>query len=443
MATAPRVFALETEYSISYSSKSDKERTYGEFAQRLFNCANNRLNEFIGNGARLYKDTGDHPEYAAPETDNIVDAVTYDKAGERIFYSLCEKLQKELQNEGSNANIRFFKNNCHKDESWGGHENYLASREISFDVYTAQLIPFLVTRIIYSGAGKTKLVNEGKYEGEYEISSRASFIKEEKSPTTTQGRGIVNTRDEPHSDNKKFYRIHLLMGDSNMCELATALKLGTTSILLRLIEDGVCPTIELANPVANFHDMSKDLGIKQKYLIKNGESLSAVGIQRKYFDAAEKHYTDIKNQLKEPYMDAIMKMWDFALNKLENNKLEELVGLLDWPTKKYFIKGRMDRKKREGDKEAFKFDLEYHRIFPKGLYQLSVENDKDCLFYRVCSDKDIERATKEPPKTTRAYKRGEYVTSNDVAGVDWSYITLKNGQTLISDDPRDVEFRPR
>ena len=191
---------------------------------------------FLENGARFYQDIGCHPEYATPECDNVLELLTHDKAGERIIERLAVTAERKMRVDGFYGKISVFKNNTDTPgNTYGCHENYLMDRRVSFRQLAAQLIPFFVTRQVFTGAGKFKPADRGGVR--YEITQRAQYIREEISIATTTARGIINTRDEPHADREKYRRLHVIVGDSNMSEFATFLKVGTTAIVLRMIED--------------------------------------------------------------------------------------------------------------------------------------------------------------------------------------------------------------
>ena len=231
-----RIFGLENEYGVTCTLRGQRRLSPDEVARYLFRRVvswGRSSNVFLQNGARLYLDVGSHPEYATPECDSIHDVVVHDKAGERILEQLLTSAEKRLADEGINGDIYLFKNNTDSaGNSYGCHENYLTGRTEELAHYTNALIPFLVTRQIYAGAGKVLQTARGAM---FCISQRAEHIWEGTSSATTRSRPIINTRDEPHADAEKYRRLHVIVGDSNMSEYATFLKVGTTAILLRML----------------------------------------------------------------------------------------------------------------------------------------------------------------------------------------------------------------
>src|SRR6202522_2327295 len=243
-------------------------------------------NVFLRNGARLYLDVGSHPEYATPERDNVVDLVAHDKAGERILEGLLVDADRRLREEGIAGDIYLFKNNTDSaGNSYGCHENYLVGRHGEFGRLADILIPFLVTRQIICGAGKVLQTPRGAV---YCVSQRAEHIWESVSSATTRSRPIINTRDEPHADAERFRRLHVIVGDSNMSETTTLLKVGTTSILLAMLEDSstVLRDLTLENPIRAIREISHDITCQRRVRLANGREMRALDIQTEYLERA-------------------------------------------------------------------------------------------------------------------------------------------------------------
>ena len=241
-------------------------------------------NVFLENGARLYLDVGSHPEYATPECDRISDVVVHDKAGEWILAQLVTGAQARLREEGIRGEVYLFKNNTDSvGNSYGCHENYLTERNDEFNRYTEVLIPFLVSRQIYAGAGKVLQTARGAV---FCLSQRAEHIWEGVSSATTRSRPIINTRDEPHADAERFRRLHVIVGDSNMSEYATFLKVGTTSILLAMLEDSstVLRDLTLENPIRAIREISHDITCQRRVRLANGREMRALDIQTEYLE---------------------------------------------------------------------------------------------------------------------------------------------------------------
>jgi proteasome accessory factor A len=233
-----RIFGIETEYGVTCTLRGQRRLSPDEVARYLFRRVvswGRSSNVFLVNGARLYLDVGSHPEYATPECDSIYDLVVHDKAGERILEQLLSSAEQRLRDEGIRGTVYLFKNNTDSaGNSYGCHENYLTGRNDDLSAYAEVLIPFLVSRSIYAGAGKVLLTQRG---ATYSMTQRAEHIWEGVSSATTRSRPIINSRDEPHADAERFRRLHVIVGDSNMSEYTTFLKVGATAIILRMLEE--------------------------------------------------------------------------------------------------------------------------------------------------------------------------------------------------------------
>src|SRR4030088_86628 len=247
-----RIFGLENEYGLTCTLNGQRRLSPDNVARYLFEKVipgARNANVFLENGARLYLDTGFHPEYATPECDDVSELVIHDKAGGRSVEALLHQAEKRLREDGISGNTLLFKNNTDSaGNSYGCHENYLVERDGDFTKFTDVLIPFLVTRQVYAGAGKVLQTARGAM---YCVSQRAEHIWEGVSSATTRSRPIINTRDEPHADAERFRRLHVIVGDSNMSEYTTFLKIGATSIVLRMLEEDASPwrDLTLENPI--------------------------------------------------------------------------------------------------------------------------------------------------------------------------------------------------
>ena len=287
-----RIFGLENEYGVTCTLRGQRRLSPDEVARYLFRRVvswGRSSNVFLENGARLYLDVGSHPEYATPECDSISDLVVHDKAGERILEHLVVSAEARLREEGIRGVIFLFKNNTDSaGNSYGCHENYLTTRRDDFTHYAEVLIPFLISRQIYAGAGKVLQTARG---AQYCISQRAEHIWESVSSATTRSRPIINTRDEPHADAERYRRLHVIVGDSNMSEYATFLKVGTTSIMLRMLEDSsvVMRDMTLENPIRAIREISHDTTCRRKVRLANGREASALDIQSEYLERAQRY----------------------------------------------------------------------------------------------------------------------------------------------------------
>jgi proteasome accessory factor A len=433
-----RIFGLENEYGLIFSPEGKVYLPMEKILGYIFDglIPNSwPSNAFLCNGARFYQDTGCHPEYATPECDNVRDLVIHDKAGERILESCLPIAEKRLKEEGLSGTISIFKNNTDSmGNTYGCHENYLIRRDVDFWKVADQLIPFFVTRLVYTGNGKV-LKSSGKTH--YCISQRAQHIHEKTSSSTTSSRSIINTRDEPHADAEKYRRLHIILGDSNMSEYATYLKVGTTALILSMIEAGFFVSgMALEDPVKAMREVSRDLTLKKRVRMENGKELTAIEIQREYLSAVKAY---LVNEEEDEAVRDIVERWEFVLEALEEAP-ERLSGEIDWIAKRGLITSFMDKKGCGlDDPRVAMMDLQYHDINRKrGLYYLLCERD---LIQKMVREEDIQHAVQNPPETTRAKVRGDFIrfakAKNRSYTVDWTYLKL-NGyweETILCMDP--------
>jgi proteasome accessory factor A len=434
-----RIFGLENEYGVTCTLRGQRRLSPDEVARYLFRRVvswGRSSNVFLANGARLYLDVGSHPEYATPECDSILDLVTHDKAGERILEQLLVAAEQRLRDEGIRGIIYLFKNNTDSaGNSYGCHENYLTSRRDDFSHYAEVLIPFFVSRQIYSGAGKVLQTARGAM---FCIAQRAEHIWEGVSSATTRSRPIINTRDEPHADAERYRRLHVIVGDSNMSEYATFLKVGATSILLRMLEDPsfVLRDMTLENPIRAIREISHDLTGKRTVRLANGREASALDIQREYLSRAQR-YADTKGLT--PLEMKALGMWEHCLEGLENDPYS-LDRECDWVIKHKLIESYCAKHDLPlSHPRVSLIDLQYHDVNrERGLfYKLQDRGMVD----RVTTDEAIDDAVEIPPQTTRARLRGEFIRrakerKRDYT-VDWVHLKLNDQaqRTVLCKDP--------
>ena len=275
-----RIFGIETEYGVTCTFRGQRRLSPDEVARYLFRRVvswGRSSNVFLRNGSRLYLDVGSHPEYATAECDDLTELVVHDKAGERILEGLLVDAEQRLGEEGVTGDIYLFKNNTDSaGNSYGCHENYLVGRHGEFSRLADVLIPFLVSRQIIVGAGKVLQTPRGAI---YCVSQRAEHIWEGVSSATTRSRPIINTRDEPHADAERYRRLHVIVGDSNMNETTTLLKVTMTDVVLRMIEAGVpIKDMSLENPIRAIREISHDMTGRRKVRLANGREMSALEI---------------------------------------------------------------------------------------------------------------------------------------------------------------------
>ncbi|MFP3900513.1 MAG: Pup--protein ligase [Acidimicrobiia bacterium] len=434
-----RIFGLENEYGVTCTLRGQRRLSPDEVARYLFRRVvswGRSSNVFLANGARLYLDVGSHPEYATPECDSILDLVSHDKAGERILEQLLVSAEARLREEGIRGVIYLFKNNTDSaGNSYGCHENYLTSRRDDFGHYAEVLIPFFVSRQIYAGAGKVLQTARGAM---YCIAQRAEHIWEGVSSATTRSRPIINTRDEPHADAERYRRLHVIVGDSNMSEYATFLKVGATSILLRMLEDPsfVLRDMTLENPIRAIREISHDLTGKRTVRLANGREASALDIQREYLGRAQR-YAETRGL--SPLEEQALGMWEHCLTGLESDPFS-LDREVDWVIKHKLIESYAARHDVPlSHPRIALMDLQYHDVNrERGLYYKLQDRG---LVERVTTDETIDEAVEAPPQTTRARLRGEFIRrakerKRDYT-VDWVHLKLNDQaqRTVLCKDP--------
>jgi proteasome accessory factor A len=441
-----RIFGIENEYGVTCTFRGQRRLSPDEVARYLFRRVvswGRSSNVFLRNGARLYLDVGSHPEYATPECDDVVDLVTHDKAGERILEGLLVDAERRLREEGIAGDIYLFKNNTDSaGNSYGCHENYLVGRHGEFSRLADVLIPFLVSRQIIAGAGKVLQTPRGAV---YCVSQRAEHIWEGVSSATTRSRPIINTRDEPHADAERFRRLHVIVGDSNMNEVTTLLKVGTTDLVLRMIEAGtVMRDLTLENPIRAIREISHDVTGRRKVKLSNGREASALEIQREYYGKAVDF---LARRGATPTVDRVMDLWGRTLTAVETGDLSLVDREVDWVTKHQLIERyRAKHDLPLSSPRVAQLDLAYHDVHRgRGLYYL-LENKG--AVERATTDLAVFEAKNLPPQTTRARLRGEFIRQAQEKRrdftVDWVHLKLNDQaqRTVLCKDPfRAVDDR--
>ena len=389
---------------------------------------NRLLNKVLANGGRLYVD-GAHPEYSTPECTTARDVVLHERAGDRILAAAVRAVE-QVRGPGS---LLVYKNNTDgKGNSYGYHENYLVARAIPFERVARALVPFLVTRLIFAGAGKVGAENQTS-PAAYQISQRADFFETLMDLNTMVKRPIINTRDEPHADPVKYRRLHVIAGDVNMAECATFLKVGAMAIVLDMIEDNwALPAIELDDPVHAIKAVSRDLKVKADLRLAGGKATTAIAVQRAYLKAAQDYYAC--HELTLPVKEVLIR-WEETLDKLERDP-RELVRELDWVAKRDLIESYVDRKGCGWeDPRVAMMDLQYHDVRPeKGLY---FTLERAHRVERIVMDEEILRAETVAPRDTRAYFRAACVKKwpQEVYAASWTSVLFDVGNAVIKKVP--------
>ncbi|MEU4114724.1 Pup--protein ligase [Kitasatospora sp. NPDC028055] len=442
-----RIFGLENEYGVTCTFRGQRRLSPDEVARYLFRRVvswGRSSNVFLRNGARLYLDVGSHPEYATPECDDVTELVTHDKAGERILEGLLVDAERRLHEEGIAGDVYLFKNNTDSaGNSYGCHENYLVARHGEFSRLADVLIPFLVTRQLICGAGKVLQTPRGAV---YCVSQRAEHIWEGVSSATTRSRPIINTRDEPHADAERYRRLHVIVGDSNMSETTTLLKVGSTDLVLRLIEAGVVMRdLTLENPIRAIREVSHDLTGTHQVRLANGREASALDIQEEYYTKALE-FADRKG-INTGTIAQVLDLWGRTLEAVRTERLDTVATEIDWIMKYKLIERYREKHEMSmSNPRVAQIDLAYHDIHRRrGLFYLLQGKGQA---KRVTTDLKTFEAKSVPPQTTRARLRGDFIRRAQEQRrdftVDWVHLKLNDQaqRTVLCKDPfRSVDER--
>ncbi len=394
-------------------------------------------NVILPNGSRYYVDHA-HPEYSTPECITPRDLVVHDKAGERVLERSLAEVARELP---TGPRLSIYKNNSDgKGNSYGTHENYLVDRATPFGDIVRDLTPFFVSRQVFCGAGKVGAEAPWEERGHtaYQLTQRADFFETEVGLETTLKRPIINTRDEPHADPERYRRLHVIIGDANMCEVATFLKVGTTAIVLKMIEDRFLPDLSIQNPVAALHAVSRDISCTATVPLADGRHLSAVQLQWEYFEHAKKY---VEREDDTPENQSVLARWESVLSALETEPLS-LHRELDWVAKYRLLAAYRERDGLEWtDPKLQAIDLQYHDVRrERGLYY---KLDAGGKVERLTTDEEVDIAVMEPPIDTRAYFRGRCISKypEAIAAASWDSLIVDTGADALQRIPMREPLR--
>ncbi|MFQ5451201.1 MAG: proteasome accessory factor PafA2 family protein [Nitrospinaceae bacterium] len=407
----------------SLAQDEEEDEFCAEDRKRPYSYWEMKSDRVLINGARFYNDHT-HPEYTTPECDSVFELVAHDLAGERIVWDCAQSRNSDL---GKDA-VQIFKNNTdYSGHSYGTHDNFLIPRRLDFDTWVRGLVPFLVTRQLYAGAGKVGSENrKGEDFSGLQLSQRSDFIESVLSIETMTQRPIINTRDEPHASPDRYRRLHLILGDANMSPYATALKVGTTRLVLTLIgEEKLASPPALDDPVRDIQRVSRGRTGKTALQRASGGTITPLEIQEFYLDQAERHYS---GECKES--DWILREWRRTLDEL-NRCPEKLGDRIDWAIKESLFTGFMEAEKLAWDDPWLRsLDLEYHNLNPeRGLYRgLQQEGGVLSLF----SENEVLQAMRQAPEGTRALIRGMAVEHerDNIKKIHWTAVEFHDGEIL-------------
>lgn len=428
---------VETEFGVAAYDGSRQVLTPEEVARYLFRpvvAQHRSSNVFTANASRLYLDVGSHPEYATAECDSLSQLLAYDKAGERIFHQLSLQCDEALLNDGVAGSTYLFKNNVDsRGNSYGAHENYLISRELALKSFGQQLLPFLITRQLICGAGKIA-------GDKFVISQRADQVWEGVSSATTRTRPIINTRDEPHGDSHRFRRMHVIVGDSNTSEPTFALKVGSMLLVIEMLEAGFdLPEMELVDPIAHIRDIAADPTGTTELTLAAGSTVTALEVQQRTLDAAKRWLEQRPDEgTPNEEMARVVDLWSRVLDAIATQDFSGVDTEIDWVIKRKLLTQFKDRLGCGWDHPKLaQIDLTYHDINPeRGLFYVL---ERKGLAAQWIDNAAIEHAVDNPPATTRAAVRGEFLTAVRERGlahnVDWVHLKVNRPE------PRTVELQ--
>ena len=432
---------LETEYGVTCVVDGQRRLSPDEVARYLFRKVvvwGRSSNVFLPNGGRLYLDVGSHPEYATAECDNLSDLIKQDQAGDRIVEELAVSAEIRLNAEGIKGQIHLFKNNMDAaGNSYGCHENFSVSRKKNFEEVTESIIPFLITRQIFCGAGKWISSSKG---ANFQISQRAEHMWESVSSATTRSRPIINTRDEPHADPDEYRRLHIIVGDSNMSETTTVLKVATTELMLRAAELGLLKdkfTIE--NPIKTIREISNDLKFRNSFRLSSGREITALQMQNEMYNIVSS-MPGLDEILEKPFYRYALNLWRRSLDALESQDYSLVDMELDWMIKRKFMNSYKEKNQlNDMDSRLILLDISYHNIRKdRGLFYIL---EKSGMAKTLITNNDVNSAMENPPETTRAALRGRFIKvaqekKRDFT-VDWVNLKINDQQqsSIACKDP--------
>lgn len=450
---ARRIMGIETEYGIT-ASASDGQRVMSpdEIARVLFRPIVSKYsssNIFSPNASRLYLDVGSHPEIATAECDSLSQLIAYERAGDAMVNRMAVQAEEALADEGEKRAVYLFKNNVDSaGNSYGCHENYLIGRHVVLKDLGKALLPFMITRQLICGAGMIRPA-KGEEPARFVLSQRADQVWEGVSSATTRSRPIINTRDEPHGDSKRFRRMHVIVGDSNMAEPTMALKVGSTLLMLEMLEAGFeVPAFSVLEPIKHIRAIALDPTGRTQLPLEGGGSTTALAVQQELCTAAERwleHREDTGTPTAE--LARVVDLWKRTLKAIDTQDFSDVDREIDWVIKRSLL--NRYRERLGGDwshPKLAQIDLTYHDIRPgRGLYSVLEQRG---MVKRWIDDAAIDAAVDTAPRTTRAKLRGEFLAVarelDAAVTVDWTRMKVNRPEPMteefsdpfVSEDPR-------
>ncbi len=454
-ALTRRITGIETEYGITFSAQGQRKLNPDEIARYMFRPVIEKYgatNIFTDNAGRLYLDVGSHPEFATAECDQLSQLIAQDRAGEVLLNDLAATAEQALAGEGISGSVYLFKNNVDSaGNSYGCHENYLVGRDIGLKNLSRQLLPFLVTRQLICGAGVISRPYPNSPFADQPIqfcfAQRADHVWDGVSSATTRSRPIINTRDEPHADSSKYRRLHVIVGDSNMSETTTALKIASTQLVLEMIEaDWPLPELTVANEIKSIRAISRDMSGTADIPLRDGSTATALEIQWQFLTAAQQWLAQRpwRLDLTDPGADQakleqLVALWQRTLEAVESGDYSSINRDIDWAIKYSLLQRYMAKGLKIDDAKLAQLDLSYHDTRPgRGIFRVL---EAKGLVSRWIDDAAIADAVKLPPQTTRAKLRGDFLRAareqQQPHVIDWTHLklSLDPPETVLVNDP--------
>lgn len=433
---------IETEYGITASTAAgQRAMSPDEIARLLFRpvvAKYSSSNIFAANASRLYLDVGSHPEIATAECDSLSQLIAYERAGDRMVDGMARQTEEALAAEGEERAVYLFKNNVDSaGNSYGCHENYLIGRHVVLKDFGRALLPFMITRQLICGAGMIQKP-KGEQPARFVLSQRADQVWEGVSSATTRSRPIINTRDEPHGDSKRFRRMHVIVGDSNMAEPTMALKVGSTLLMLEMLEAGFdVPQFAVQDPIHHIREIALDPTGLTRLPLDDGGAATALEVQQALCAAAQRwleHREDVGTPTAE--MARVVDIWQRTLTAIETQDFSSVDREIDWVIKRGLLERY--RSRLGGDwahPKLAQIDLTYHDIRPgRGLFSVLEQRG---MVKRWIDDASIEAAIDNPPQTTRAKLRGEFLATarqlDAAVTVDWTRMKVNRPEPMTEE----------
>ena len=442
----PLIYGEEIEYGLILLPSKEESPRATDLLFTHFPCTDQQKGGFTANGSRFYVDR-DHPEIAGPECAHPRDLLLWSMANDVFLLELKRKAENDMKHRGKKGFVEIFRNNTAGDISFGCHENYMISRKISIQRLIHLLMPFLATRQLFCGAGSIWRDERGKVH--FEISQRARFMCQIMSATPTFDRGIISTRqDYENLTDQDFRRLHLILADSNMSEISEYLKIGTTGLVLEMIEkdflDDEVPLLE--DTIQSLRKVSAAVDPFVSLRLANGQNRSALDIQRWYSEKATSFLEQNLGRMKFfSVMKEIWEMWVNILRHLEQESIQSLAGSVDWIIKKHlldYVLSKHDREWDDMDEETYyelkECDIRYHSIETQGpregLYNFLKRKGR---IKTILEPRLVLWAKDHPPQNTRAYARGTLIHEFPVLSqlFAWDKLVLPGEHVFDLPDP--------